>query len=115
MTSSPLHNRLFRQLIAIEDSGSIRKAAERLNLSQPALSKGIQEFERRLAMSLLHRGRSVADLTAPASAIVKRSRQILLRTEAIEHDLTQCPQPKPGHIHTAPGLSTPMPLRRAVL
>src|SRR3546814_2577899 len=81
MTSAPLHNRLFRQLIAIEDSGSIRKAAERLNLSQPALSKGIQEFERRLGMELLHRGRSGAVLTAPAREIVKRGRQILLLTE----------------------------------
>src|SRR3546814_19853540 len=63
------------------DSGSIRKAAERLNLSQPALSKGIKDFERRLGMELLHRGRSGAVLTAPAREIVKRGRQILLLTE----------------------------------
>src|SRR3546814_1306375 len=103
MTSSPLHNRLVRQLIAIEDSGSIRKAAERLNLSQPALSKGIQEFERRLGMELLHRGRSGAVLTAPAREIVKRGRQILLLTEEIERDLRQWPQTKTGNIRLGAG------------
>src|SRR3546814_11314726 len=93
MTSSPLHNRLFRQLIAIEDSGSIRKAAERLNLSQPALSKGIQEFERRLGMALLHRGRSGAVLTATARDIVKRGPQISLPTKEIERNRRKWPQP----------------------
>src|SRR3546814_19283339 len=113
MTSSPLHNRLFRQLIAIEDSGSIRKAAERLNLSQPALSKGIQEFERRLGMELLHRGRSGAVLTAPAREIVKRGRKILLLTEEIERDLCQWPQTKTGNIRNGAGGGSPVPLSRA--
>src|SRR3546814_13740466 len=115
MTSSPLHNRLFRQLIAIEDSGSIRKAAERLNLSQPALSKCIQEFERRLGMELLHRGRSGAVLTAPAREIVKRGRQILLLTEEIERDLRQWPQTKTGNIRLGDGSGTLVPLMRDVI
>src|SRR3546814_710747 len=115
MTSSPLHNRLFRQLIAIEDSGSIRKAAERLNLSQPALSKGIQEFERRLGMELLHRGRSGAVLTAPAREIVKRGRQILLLTEEIERDLRQWPQTKTGNIRLGAGSGSLVPLMRDVI
>lgn len=115
MTSSPLRNRLFRQLIAIDDSGSIRKAAERLNISQPALSKGIQEFERRLGVELLHRGRSGAVLTPPASEIVKRGRQILLLTEEIERDLRQWPQTRTGTIRLGAGSGSLVPLMRDVI
>lgn len=115
MSSSPLRNRLFRQLIAIEDMGSIRKAAEKLNISQPALSKGIQDFERRLGVELLHRGRSGAVLTAPAQDISRRGRQILLLTEEIERDLRQWPQTRIGNIRLGAGSGSLVSLMRQVI
>jgi DNA-binding transcriptional LysR family regulator len=115
MTKSPLQNRLFRQLIAIQDSGSIRKAAEQLNLSQPALSKNIQDFERRLGMPLLHRGRTGAILTEPAKDITKRGRQILLLTEEIERDLRQWPQTRTGSVRLGAGSGSLVPLMRHVI
>ena len=115
MASSPLRNRLFRQLIAIEDSGSIRKAAEKLNISQPALSKGVQEFERRLGIELLHRGRSGAMLTDPAKEITRRGRQILLLTEEIERDLRQWPQTRTGVIRLGAGSGSLVSLMRHVV
>lgn len=115
MSSSPLRNRLFRQLIAIEDTGSIRKAAEKLNLSQPALSKAIQDSERRLGIELLHRGRNGAILTDPAKDISKRGRQILLLTEEMERDLMQWPQSRVGSIRLGAGSGALVSLMRQVI
>lgn len=115
MTGSLLRNRLFRQLIAIEDSGSIRKAAERLNISQPALSKGIQELERQLGIELLHRGPGGAVLTDPARDITRRGRQILLLTEEIERDLRQWPQTRTGVIRLGAGSGSLVSLMRRVV
>lgn len=103
MSASALQTRLFRQLIAIDEAGSVRRAAEMLSLTQPALSKSMQEFERRLGVELLYRGRSGAALTPPARDIVEKGRQILLLTEEIERDLSQWPQTKTGLVRLGAG------------
>ena len=43
------------QLIAIAKNRTISKAAEELNLSQPALSRSIQKLERALGVTLFER------------------------------------------------------------
>ncbi len=45
----------LEQLIAIAKNRTISKAAEELNLSQPALSRSIQKLERALGVTLFER------------------------------------------------------------
>lgn len=45
-------------------SGSFRRAAELLHLSQPALSEGVRTLERELGLELLERGRSGTKISA---------------------------------------------------
>jgi len=45
----------LRAFLAVFDLGTFHKAAELLNLSQPALSRRIQGFEARLGIHLLER------------------------------------------------------------
>ncbi|MCB2050148.1 MAG: LysR family transcriptional regulator [Novosphingobium sp.] len=115
MSASPLRNRLFRQLIAVEDTGSLRKAAEKLNISQPALSKSMQEFEARLGVELLKRGSAGANLTEAGRDITRRGRQILLLVEEIEKDLQQWPQTRKGKICLGAGSGSLIPLTRDVV
>lgn len=54
---------LLRLFTAVADSGSFRGAADRLLISQPAVSRGVQELERQLAVALIDRGARPLALT----------------------------------------------------
>ena len=54
----------FRQLITIAEKGSIRRAAEELSISQPALSRSIRGIEENLSVKLMNRGPQGVELTA---------------------------------------------------
>ena len=64
----------IEQFIAVVDAGSIRGAARRLNMSQPALSRALQQLEEELGVQLMDRsGRGVTP-TAAGSAFLSRAR-----------------------------------------
>jgi DNA-binding transcriptional LysR family regulator len=48
--------RLFNRFVAVAELGSLNRAAQKLNLSQPALSKSIQTLEEALGADLMQRG-----------------------------------------------------------
>ena len=48
--------RHLRNMLAIIEDGSLGKAAQRLNISQPALTKSIQRLEKHLGIRLFDRG-----------------------------------------------------------
>jgi DNA-binding transcriptional LysR family regulator len=60
-------------LVAVVQSGGMRKAAAGLNLSEPAISKGIAELEDALGVKLLERTRRGVAPTAYGSALVRRA------------------------------------------
>jgi DNA-binding transcriptional LysR family regulator len=47
--------RHLRSFVAVADSGSISLAARRLNVTQPALSRQIQDLERDMGVRLFDR------------------------------------------------------------
>jgi DNA-binding transcriptional LysR family regulator len=60
-------------LMAVIDNGSMGKAAARLNISQPAVSKAIVELEDALGVQLFDRGRRGVTPTPYGLALRKRS------------------------------------------
>ena len=60
-------------LLAVVDTGSMGKAAKRLNVSQPAISKAVVELEDALGVRLLDRGRRGVVPTAYGLALAKHS------------------------------------------
>lgn len=62
------------QLVAVVDAGSIRAAAQRLRLSQPALSRSLRQLEKELGVQVLQRTVRGAALTAGGAAFVARAR-----------------------------------------
>lgn len=70
-------------LVAIVDAGGFARAAARLNVSQPALSRQIAALEYRLRVRLFDRlGRRV-ELTADGKDLVRRSRRVLDEANAL--------------------------------
>jgi LysR family transcriptional regulator, regulator of abg operon len=64
----------IEQFIAVVDAGSIRGAARQLDMSQPALTRAMQQLEEELGVQLMDRsGRGVTP-TAAGSAFLSRAR-----------------------------------------
>ena len=78
----PLRIEQLENLIAITEAGSLRRASERLRLSQPALSDSIASLERELEVSLLDRPRTGAQLSEQGRELLPQVARVL---EAVEH------------------------------
>src|SRR5580704_5125566 len=67
----------LRNIRAVVEHGSLRAAARVLGLSQPALTRSVQELERELGATLFERrGRGVT-LTPAGEVLVRRAKVIL--------------------------------------
>ena len=69
--------RQLAALVAIADTGLFKSAAEKLHVSQPALSEQISQLEYRLGALLLERDRRGARLTPVGAEVASRARVIL--------------------------------------
>jgi DNA-binding transcriptional LysR family regulator len=67
------HLRLFA---AVVDEGGFTRAAARLNLSQPAISKSLTELERQLHVNLLDRSGRTVRLTEAGRTLHARAREL---------------------------------------
>jgi DNA-binding transcriptional LysR family regulator len=72
-----VHLRDLRYFVVVADELSFTRAAERLHLSQPALSKQIRGLETTLHARLLHRDRRQVSLTAAGAALHAAARGLL--------------------------------------
>lgn len=72
-----LRLRHLELLVSLAEAGTMRAAAERLHLSQPAISKMLIEAEDALGARLFERSRQGVQLTAAGNAAVHRARVVL--------------------------------------
>ena len=80
----------FRQLeafLAIVDQGSLRKAAEALGMTQPPLSRQIQQLEAELKVKLFERSAAGMLLSGAGQELVYHARAILDRTMQAARDM----------------------------
>ena len=74
----------LRSAVAVAEEGNLSRAALRLHLSQPALSRRIQELEKHLRFSLFeHVGRGIQP-TGEGQAFLSQCRDLLAQAEAVE-------------------------------
>jgi DNA-binding transcriptional LysR family regulator len=78
---------LLRSLLGVADAGSITGAAERLHVSQSALSRRLQQLEADVGATLLVRGRHGVLLTEEGRLAVEEGRGIVARYERIRRDI----------------------------
>jgi len=76
--------RHLRYFTAVADAGSVSRAARRLHVTQPALSRQIQDLERDLACRLFDRiGRRIV-LTKDGDDLLERTTRLLADAEALQ-------------------------------
>lgn len=67
-----IDTRLLRYFAAVAEEGNLTRAAERLFVSQPALTKQIKQLEAQLGVRLFTRSRAGMALTEPGQALAER-------------------------------------------
>jgi DNA-binding transcriptional LysR family regulator len=72
---------LLRSFLAVAETGAITEAAERIGVTQPALSRRLQQLEAHLGVELLVRGRKGAQLTELGRLVQDEARAIVARYE----------------------------------
>lgn len=81
--------RLLRSFVALAEDLHFTGAAARLSLSQPALSKQIDQLERQLGQSLVVRTSRKVALTAAGATLLPAAHDILARWERTQIELRQ--------------------------
>ena len=78
---------LMRSLLAVAEHGAITPAAVALHLTQPTLSRRIQQLEDELGTSLLLRSRKGVSLTEMGRLVVQEARVLVERWERMQDNL----------------------------
>ncbi|MEU2714339.1 LysR family transcriptional regulator [Streptomyces sp. NPDC007205] len=69
--------RLLRSFLAVAEDGSLTRAAERVFVSQPALTKQIRQLETQLGVRLFDRSRTGMALTDAGRELARRTPEVL--------------------------------------
>ncbi len=75
--------RHLRYFVAVADAGGVSRAAARLNISQPALSRQIRDLEVELGVALFDRAGGRLVLTGEGEDLLVRGRQLLADAAAL--------------------------------
>lgn len=73
--------------LAIAEQGSYGAAADKLGISQPALSRSIQGLEKEYGIRLFERGRGGAKLTAAGVEFMSLAQSLIHRTASLDQQL----------------------------
>ncbi|HSP57645.1 MAG TPA: LysR family transcriptional regulator [Halomonas sp.] len=96
-----LELRHLRTLIALRDAGSLVEAAERVHLTQSALSHQIKDLEERLDGPLFVRKTRPVEFTRAGQRLLNLAEQILPQVRMAERDLARLAGSEQGRLHMA--------------
>ncbi len=95
----------LRYFLAVVETGSFTKAAERVNVTQPTLSAGIKKLEQQLDVDLFQRSSRRVFLTEAGTKFVKRAKSILYECNQAQVELSAVVAPsvlRLGVLRTVP-------------
>jgi LysR family carnitine catabolism transcriptional activator len=84
-----LTQRQLRMFVATASTGNISRASEALHISQPALTRGLQEFESQLGVSLFQRTTRRLSLTHEGERFLPVAQRLLSDMELATTELKQ--------------------------
>jgi len=99
-----LEIRELRQILAITTEGSFASAARSLHISQPALSRSIQEVERKVGFRLFERGRAGAEPTDAGRMAIRHAETVLAAASDMQRELALIRGMGAGELRIGAGL-----------
>ncbi len=97
--------RVLRYFLAVAKEGSITKAANFLHLTQPTLSRQLQDLERKLGQKLLLRGQHSVSLTPEGHILRKRAEEIIDMIDKTEQEFRSIKDVIAGTVYIGSGES----------
>ena len=99
----PLTLHLMEQAIVLGEAGNFARAAERLGISQPTLSRNIASLERELGFRLFDRGREGAAPTVFGTTLIERGAVLMRDASALRAELQALAGLETGRLDIAAG------------
>jgi LysR family transcriptional activator of glutamate synthase operon len=93
-----VHLRQFEYFDAVARSGSFRRAATALSVTEPALSQGIKQLETELGLILLERSRRGVRMTPAGEILLTRARRVVREIEAARREMAELAGLKQGSL-----------------
>jgi LysR family hydrogen peroxide-inducible transcriptional activator len=93
------YNFTLRQLqyvVAVADTMSFRRAAERCSVSQPSLSAQVAEMEAAIGVPLFERDRRGVLVTAAGQELITRARRVLVEADDLKESANRFVDPMAG-------------------
>ncbi|MET0233402.1 MAG: LysR family transcriptional regulator [Kibdelosporangium sp.] len=81
-----IDTRLLRYFAAVAEEGNLTRAAERLFVSQPALTKQVKQLEAQLGVQLFTRSRAGMALTEPGQTLAKSVPDLLTSWDNVQRE-----------------------------
>ncbi len=100
-TMSHIELRHLRTLVALRDTGSLVEAAERVFLTQSALSHQIKELESRIGCALFVRKTRPVRFTSAGNRLLRLADEVLPRVHSAELDLQRLAGGESGRLFMA--------------
>ena len=99
--------RHLRYFVAVAEAENVSRAALKLHISQPGISRQIRDLEAEIGFQLLERSAKSVRLTAAGKVFLAEAREVLLRVEAAVNKAREVVQGGSGEIHIgyAPSLT----------
>ena len=88
----------IQYFVAVAKHGNVRRAAETLGLSQPALSKSLRRLEGSMQTKLVKKVPEGIELTAVGSAFLAHVRRIRLSLDDVAHEVADLTHGRAGHL-----------------
>lgn len=101
MAQSPLELRHLQTLVALADTGSLAKAAERVFVTQSALSHQIKALESHYGAPLFERNTKPLRFTQAGARLLAAARDVLTLTREAERDVAQWVSGRGGQLRIA--------------
>jgi DNA-binding transcriptional LysR family regulator len=92
-------------LLALAQTGSMAKAAARLSISQPAISRAIADIEHTLGVRLLDRGAKGIEFNRYGRALLKRAIAVFDELNQGVQDIEFLSDPASGELHLGSGVA----------
>jgi LysR family transcriptional regulator for metE and metH len=93
--------RHLRSLVALAEAGSVSRAAERVHLTQSALSHQLKALEGHYGVAMVRRHGQSVKLTEPGERLVRLARAVGSEIQAAERDLAQLSAKRAGTLRIA--------------